>query len=161
METATTSKELLELAIGFEETAATFYEALALASDDRQVAAFCAAAARDEARHRLTFARILREVAGVAAPRRASNRALSRGSKATIELTAAAKRSIQPGPAVVRGVAIGGDRKAALTMAIRMERDAIRFYHGLLATLPESAPIIREIITEEERHLGALRSITL
>ncbi len=67
-----------------------------------------------------------------------------------------AKKQILQDPVAVHWVAVGGDMEAALEMALRMETDAIRFYEGMLSSLPAAGEALAAIIAEEVNHLRSL-----
>jgi len=58
-------------------------------------------------------------------------------------------------------VAVGGNLKDALRMAIKMEQDAVGFYTELSARLPDSAAAIQGIVAEEKKHLVGLRMLAV
>jgi rubrerythrin len=149
-----TSVDVLQMAMGMEKIGKDFYEALAAASDDTKVRQFCALAARDEGKHYETF-RQMRDL-WVQATK------ASRPTPDTAEgLAALAKSRIQPDPADVRKVALGGDLPAALKLAKEMEQDAINYYSELAGRMPDAAKVIEGIVEEEKRHLAGLRLLAL
>jgi len=152
MATAKNSNDVFEMAMGMERIGKDFYDALAAASDNAQVRDFCATAARDEATHLAAFRKMRDEWAR-------SDKASRVPPEAPEALAALAKSRIQPDPAAIRKVAIGGSLKDALAMAMQMEQDSINFYKELLAPLPGSAKVIRGIMAEEEKHLRGLRAL--
>ncbi|MFA6132678.1 MAG: ferritin family protein [Phycisphaerae bacterium] len=145
-------EEIWALAISMEQIGKDFYEALALGSDDPQVCRFCVTAAKDEARHRESFALMRSRLSE-------SHRVRPLDERVVAELQALAKQQIQPDPAVVRKVALGGKLDDALKMASNMEKDAIGFYQGLLARLPNLSPLLTPIIAEEQSHLRSLLAL--
>jgi len=150
MAVPTTGIDVLQMAMAMERTGKDFYDALALACDDAKVRQFCFVTAGEEAEHLATFQGIAKELG-----QRTSGDPASQTTAA--ELAATAKKNIQPSPAVVRKVAINGNLKEAVTMAIQMEQDAVQFYQGLIALLPDSAPAIHRIVEEEKAHVHRLR----
>jgi rubrerythrin len=146
--------EVFEMAMGMERTGKDFYEALALGCDNSQVRAFCVATARQEAEHLAAF-RKMRDQRAKSAP---SHPVPPESAEALASL---AKGRIQPDPAAVRKVAIGGNLKDALRMAMQMEQDAVSFYGELAARLPDSAKAIQLIVEEEKKHLIGLRSLAV
>jgi rubrerythrin len=152
MATAKNSNDVFEMAMGMERIGKGFYDTLASASDNAQVRDFCATAARDEAAHLAAFRKMRDEWARSAKSSRVP-------PEAAEALAALAKSHIQPDPAAVHKVAIGGSLKDALAMAMQMEQDSINFYEELLAPLPGSAEVIGRIMDEEAKHLRGLRAL--
>ena len=154
MATAMSGNEVFEMAMGMERIGKDFYEALALGCDNSQVRAFCVTTARQEAGHLEAF-RKMRDQWVKSVPSRPVPPEGADG------LASLAKGRIQPDPAAVHKVAIGGNLKDALNMAIQMEQDAVSFYQELAARLPDSAKAIQLIVEEEKRHLSGLRSLAV
>jgi len=152
--TAMSGNEVFEMAMGMERTGKDFYEALALGCDNSQVRAFCVATARQEAEHLDAF-RKMRDQRAKSVP---SHPVPPESAEALASL---ARGRIQPDPAAVRKVAVGGNLKDALRMAMQMEQDAVSFYGELAARLPESAKAIQLIVEEEKKHLIGLRSLAV
>jgi rubrerythrin len=150
----TSSGDVFEMAMGMETVGKDFYEALAEASDDVQVRQFCTLAARDEAKHYGIFKQMRDQWLQ-------TTKTASPGAETAGALTVLAKGRIQPDPADVRKVAIGGNLADALKMATHMEADAIEFYGEMANCLPDAAKSIQAIIVEETRHLSSLRVMAL
>ena len=149
-DSSTAQQDVFAVAMRMEEIGKDFYEALALGCDDPRVRTFCLQAARDELRHLDAFRQMQ-------AQWRQSGGAAALAAETAVWLAALAKKQVQPDPQAVRQTAIGGSLPDALALAIQMERDAVRFYEGLVARLPASANALRRIAEEERRHLAGLR----
>jgi rubrerythrin len=154
MATALGGNEVFEMAMGMERVGKDFYEALALGCDNAQVTAFCTYAAREEGRHLATFTQMRDRWAGAARPSHVT-------PEAAEALTGLAKGRIQPDPAAVHKVAVGGNLKGAIHLAMQMEQDAINFYQALSVHLPGSAKAIEGIVSEEKNHLSRLRAMVV
>jgi rubrerythrin len=146
------SQDVFEIALRMEKIGKDFYEALAVASDDEAVRQFCAKAAADEARHYETFC-WMREHMKRRGPKAAPDAVRAH------RLECLVKEQIQPDPAAVQKVAIGGRLKDALAMAIAMEQDAVKFYQGLLGVMPDLADPLKAIVEEENEHLRDLLTL--
>jgi len=147
-------KEVFEMAMGMERVGKDFYEALGLGCDNTQVKAFCIYAAREEGRHLATFTQMRDRWAGPARPGYVT-------PETAEALTRLAKGRIQPDPTAVHKVAIGGNLKGAIHLAMQMEQDAINFYQSLSVHLPDSAKALEGIIGEEKNHLSTLRAMVV
>ena len=143
--------DVLEIAIDMERMGRDFYQVLAYGRDEAQVRAFCLMAAKEKARHLTVFQKMHDEVEPPGSAR-VDLDLLDQAARM-------AKQQIQPAAATVHRVAVGGNLKDALRMAIRMEEDAVSFYEQLGAALPGSAQVIRAIANEERKHLSALRAV--
>ena len=149
MAAVATINDVFTTAIGMERIGGEFYQALALASDDAKVREFCLRAANDEAMHLQTFRQMRLQWVRPDGPRVNQSTAY--------ELAELAKSQIQPSPRMTQHVAINGTLKDALTMAVVMEQDAIRFYQGLLNLMPVLAGPLQAVIAQEKRHLQSLK----
>jgi len=137
--------DVFAIAMKMEETGHDFYHALAAAVGDPEVSKFCEQCAVEEARHLGEFRRMRRD-----------NTAPSPDAQAMGDL---AKRMIQPDPSEVQRVAMGGDIREALTMAIRMEEHAIFFYRQLAELYPMQEQALHKVAAEEEKHLQSFREL--
>ena len=146
-----TEDQVVQMAIQMEELGRDFYEALGGASADPRVLQLCHRLAREEAKHRETFRQLHRELA-------------SQGISVllTDEQAAAARRRLKeqvvPPSEIIRQVACGGTAIEALTMAVRMEAEAVRFYTHIAEQLP-AGNAIEAIIAEERVHLRLLSAM--
>ena len=154
MATAIGGNEVFEMAMRMEQIGKDFYEALALGCDDAEVCAFCQKTAKQEATHLVTFRQMRDRWA-----RSAGTRPVM--PESTEALAAIVRDRVQPDPAAVHKVAVGGNLKDALRMAIKMEQDAVGFYTELSARLPDSAAAIQGIVAEEKKHLVGLRMLAV
>jgi rubrerythrin len=152
MATARSSQDVFEMAIQMEQVGKNFYAALALGSDDPKVRVLCAKLAKDEEAHLIVFQNLRKQWEKItpAAP--------ATGEKA-YALAELVKAQVQPDTQEVTKVAMGGNLADALNMAIQMEKDAINFYQGLIANLPDSASAIQTIVDQERNHLVRLKSM--
>lgn len=150
MTTPTSGNDVFEMAMGMEQIGKDFYTALAVASDNAEVRTFCLKVAREEESHLAAFRGMRDQWAKSVKANRVT-------PEAAYEFAALAKGRIQPDPAATRKVAMGGHLKAAVDMAIQMEKDSISFYQEMLARLPGSAKAIQGIVEEEKRHLSRLQ----
>ena len=156
MATAIGGNEVFEMAMRMEQIGKDFYEALALGCDDAEVCAFCQKTAKQEATHLVAFRQMRDRWARSARPQ--SWRVMPESTEA---LAAIVRDRVQPDPAAVHKVAVGGNLKDALRMAIKMEQDAVGFYTELSARLPDSAAAIQGIVAEEKKHLVGLRMLAV
>lgn len=150
MTTATTASDVFAMAIGMERVGKDFYESLAVTGNDAKVCEFCMRAAREEADHLAVFQQMRQQWAK-------SANAGPTGAQYPAALETWAKAGIQPNPAAAQKVALAGNVKDALNMAIQMEKDAILFYGGLAVNLPGLAQVIQGIVEQEQKHLTALQ----
>jgi rubrerythrin len=148
----TACEQVFKMAMEMEQVGTDFYAALAGGSDDVKVRTFCARVAGEEAKHLETFRRMLQEYS-------AGGHAHDVPPEAEEELRRLVAAQVQPDVRTVQKVALGGSLADALEMAMRMERDAIRFYQDLSAQVPAVAAAVRPIVKEEASHLSTLRTL--
>jgi len=147
----TTEDQVVEMAIQIEQLGRDFYEALGGAAHDPQIKQLCYHLAADEDRHLEIF-------------RRLGQKLIAQGTPVllTTEQTLAARRRLQeqivPTSDVIRQIACGGNVVEALTLAVRMEAEAARFYTHIAAKLPPDNEI-EAIIAEERSHLRLLSGL--
>jgi rubrerythrin len=146
------AEEVFAAAMAMERVGKEFYAALAMASDRAEVREFCRFAAAAEARHFSAFRQMRDAWLG-------GRRAMPLAPETAEKLRALVKANIQPEPQEVRKVGMQGSLKDALDMAIRMEKDSIAFYQGILTHLPDLGAQIRPIIIEENSHLRDLEAL--
>jgi len=146
-----TQDHVVQMAIRMEELGRDFYEALGGAARDPQVFQLCHRLAADEDRHREVFCRLQTELA-------------SRGTPMllTDEQTIVARRrlndQVMPTSETIRQIACGGNVIEALTMAVRMAAEAVRFYTHIAAKLP-AGNAIEAVIAEERAHIRFLLAV--
>jgi len=140
----------IQVAIQMENLGHTFYKSLAAGSGDTKVAVVAARLAADELKHLQTFENI-----------RNSLPAGERGPKLTEEqvIAAAGKfhKLILPTAHEVQSVALSGNMKEVLQMAIKMEVDSIAYYSNLLSAVGKDASILKKVIDEEKKHIVTLK----
>ena len=150
MDTTLTGEEVLRMAMDMEQTGQMFYEALAGGTSDRRAAGLFRRLAREETSHYAQFKQMHDAVAAGQMP-------VHWSAEQAESLHQTVKRNIQPGPAQVREVAMGGNLTDAVALAREMEQGAIRFYSGLIDVVDaETAEVIRSIVKSEESHLKDL-----
>lgn len=142
--------EVVQMAIQMEEMGRDFYEAVAGATTDPEIHNLCRRLAADETNHREIFRRIRSELA------RQGKTVLLRDDQIA-EARRAAKEGIRPDSETVRRIVTTGSLADLSAVAVRMERDAIRFYSGISRNLPDRTAV-EAIIHEEQAHLRALMS---
>ncbi len=143
---------LLAMAMDLEETGKDFYEALALGSDNRRVSALCQRLAKAEEGHYRVFQDMRRKLAG-------SDRPTPISDKQALHAHELVQAFVMPEPREVHRVAVGGNVKQALTLAVQLEKDSIEFYQQLLPAVPELvAAAARAIIQQEQSHLRDLQA---
>jgi rubrerythrin len=146
------SLEVFEMAMQMEQVGKDFYEALAVGSDDAKVRQFCLSAAKQEAQHFAAFRAMKTQWTQ-------ANQAKHLSPETIEGLRETVKGMVQPDPSTVQKVAIGGELRDALNMAIQMEQDSVRFYEGILHRLPDCAKAICPIIREEQKHANDLQGL--
>ncbi len=151
MPSRTTEDQVVELAIQIEQLSRDFYESLGGAARDPQILQLCHRLATDEDRHREIFRRLGDKLAAQGTP-----------ILLTTEQTLAARRRLQdqivPTSDIIRKIACGGNALEALTLAVRMEAEAARFYTHIAAKLPPDNEI-EAIVAEERSHLRLLSAV--
>ena len=146
-----TQDEVVRMAVQMEELGRDFYEALGGATRDPRVFQLCHRLAAEEDKHREIFRRLHSSLA-------------ARGESVmlTDEQATTARRRIRenvvPTSETIRQVACGGNVVEALTMAVRMEAESVRFYTHLAESLPPGNAI-EAVIAEERTHLRLLSAV--
>lgn len=138
----------IQMAIQMEETGKDFYEALEAATSDPRVAQLCRELAIAEANHEQVFRRIRSELAREGATVLLSDDQLA-------EARQTAKDAILPNRDEIQRVVCQGHLTDLLEMAIQMERDAIRFYRSIAASLPDGNAV-ETVVRQEQDHLRQL-----
>ena len=142
-----TAEEVFGIAMELEETGEVFYEALAISTPNPRVTALCRRLASQERSHYQTFKRMREDLSArpSAPPMKAEDLAF---------VQAAINDRVIPDPRRAREIARKGALKQALELAIRLEKDTVRFYTQLLPLVPApDADAVRRIIAEETVHV--------
>jgi len=146
--TLTIGDEVIQMAIQMEETGIDFYEAIGSATTDRDMQDLCRRLAAEEANHREIFRQIRSELAR-------QGKTIFLRDDQIAEARRAAKEGILPDRETIREVVTTGNVADLLAVAIQMERDAIRFYSGIAANVPDRTAV-EVVIQEEQAHLRIL-----
>ncbi len=146
-----TEDQIVQMAIQMEELGRDFYEALGGAARDPRVLQLCHRLAAEEDKHRETFHRLHVELA-------AQGKSVLLTSEQTLAARRRLKDQVVPTSETIRQIACGGNVVEALTMAVRMEAEAVRFYTHIAAKLPAGNDI-EAIIAEERAHLRLLSAV--
>jgi len=146
-----TQDQVLQMAIQMEELGRDFYEALGGATRNPQIFQLCHRLAAEEDKHRETFRQLHRELA-----------AQGMSILLTNEQTGTARRRLKeqavPTSETIRQVACGGNVVEALTMAVRMAAESVRFYTHIAGELP-AGNAVDAVIAEERTHLRLLSAV--
>ncbi|MBI4860413.1 MAG: ferritin family protein [Candidatus Riflebacteria bacterium] len=142
---------VLRMAMELEKVGQEFYEALGSACDDDRVAKVCFWLGAEELKHYRTFEAMSRRLP--LAPREGKNEELE---LLTHDLVL---RQIIPRPDVVRRVGTRGHYRDALEMALRMERDTVRFFGDLRRLMTEDELVLGQIIQEELIHVDKIAGL--
>ena len=148
----TTKDEVIQMAIQMEETGKDFYEAIGSAVTDREMFDLCRRLAAEEANHGRIFRQIRSELAR-------QGKTVLLGDDQIAEARRAAKEGILPSRETIRNVVTTGKVADLLALAIQMERDAIRFYSGIVENVPDRAAV-DVVIREEQAHLRVLSAVS-
>lgn len=143
--------QVVQMAIQMEELGRDFYQALGGASSDPRVLQLCHRLATEENKHRDTFRRLHSELA-------AQGKSVILSDEHIADARRRLKEHIVPTAETIRQVACGGNVIEALTMAVRMEAEAVRFFTHLAEQLPADNDI-EAIIAEERTHLRLLSAM--
>ena len=142
-------KELIEVAIREEQTGATYYRALAEATESEELAEFARAVAQMEDDHQAKFRGLL-ESLGDYEPTGESY-AGEYESYMSYLLEGRIFPSGQDGVELARRQA---DDREAVETAMELERNTLLFYLEMIRFVPEQhRPMLDEIIAEERQHL--------
>lgn len=146
------AKELIEVAVREEHTGATYYRALAEATDSEELAAFAREVAEVEDGHEARF-KDLRERVGEYRPTGEAYEGEYESYMGYL-LEGRIFPAGQDGVEMARRQA--SDREAVET-AMAMERNTLLFYHEMTQFVPEAEhALLKGIIAEERRHLTDL-----
>ena len=143
--------EMVQMAIQMEELGRDFYEALGVATSYPEIAALCKKLAAEEGEHRRTFQQIRSDLARRGLTVLLENDQLAKARQA-------ARDRIVPDQETIVRVASAGRVIDLIEMAVEMEKDAVRFYTGLAAGLPQDGAI-EAVIQEEQKHVRTLSAI--
>jgi rubrerythrin len=150
---AMTGDKVLAMALDMEQTGRDFYTALAAGCGNRQIAALCTRLAQAEATHATTFLAMRKRLAQAGRTRLLTD-------EQSAQVHAMVKEFMIPKPDAVQTLALHGSAMDAVNMAVKMERDSVRFYRGMVPALPaEDVPVVERIIAEEERHARDLEAM--
>ena len=142
----------LQVAIQMENLGRTFYKSLASGSGNAAVSILANKLAGEEEKHMKVFEDMRNLLP-----------ADERGPKMTEDQIAATAgkfyKLILPSPEEVRQVAVSGDAKGILKLAMQMESDSIAYYSNMVSTVGSSVGVLKAVIKEEEKHLAILREI--
>ncbi|HAU37290.1 MAG TPA: hypothetical protein DCX07_06185 [Phycisphaerales bacterium] len=141
--------EVLEMALAMERLGRDFYGSLAGACGRTEMCKLFRRLANQETDHEKLFLQYRAEWA-----RSGGAAGLTEAQKT--RAAAMVRASLIPAPEKVKQVALGGNLRAALEMAVQMERDAIRFYTELIEVVPLAGGTVGKIVREERAHLRDL-----
>ena len=146
------ASEVLQLAVRMEEISKDFYEALADGCGEGPVATLSRRLALAEGRHRLVFTGMLDKAFKVGVDVRLTEAQM-------FQATALARKEFLPDPKAVHRVALDGQLKAAVEMAMQMEKGMIHFYEELRPILGSAQATLDDLVSQEQSHLKALLSL--
>jgi rubrerythrin len=145
-----TAERIFQIAMELEETGQVFYEALAVACGNEQVASLCRRLAGQEVEHYQRFEQMREELHA-----RADEPPLSWEDLTFAQ--ALVNERVIPSPQEARRIAQADSLAETLELAIRVEKDSVEFYRGLLGGVKgEDARAVAAIIKEEETHVQEL-----
>ena len=144
----TTGDAVIQTAIQMEDLGRDFYDALAAAAVNREVAQLCEKLADDESNHRDTFRRIRSDLAEQGETILLPDEQIARARQT-------AREHVLPDPETIRRLAAAGSLLDLLEVAVQMEKDAIHFYSVIADGLPGQT-VVRVVIQEEQNHLRLL-----
>lgn len=142
--------EVFQMAMELEESGRVFYETLAEATENRDLADLCRNLAAQETEHYETFKKL-----GAELVQRPVSRPLTWDELHFAQILI--EERVLPDADAARDAAGGADVLEVLETAIRLEKDSVLFYTELRGEVDEKeAPAIQAIIDEEKRHVRAL-----
>jgi rubrerythrin len=142
--------EIFRLAMELEEAGRVFYETLAEASSDQDLADLCRNLAAQETKHYAT----LKEM-GAELVERSASQPLTWDELHFAHMLI--EERVLSDPEAAQDAASSGDVLEVLEAAIRFEKDSVLLYGELVDELDEEdAPAVQEIIDEEKHHVRAL-----
>ena len=136
------------LAMHFEQVAKDLYADLAQISDNADTRMIFARLSKEEAGHIGLFRNL-----------RTAHTSKPPTAECTEQALALMRAHILPVPGTVSAIALLGDLKKALELALRMEQDSILFYRGLMSLKPDLQGDLARIIQEEQRHSQIIVSL--
>ncbi len=140
-----TADAAIQTAIQIEEIGRDFYDAFGAATSDPHMAELCRKLAIDESDHERDFRRIRSKLAAE------GGTVLLRDDQLA-EARQVAKGAILPNRDEILRMVHEGHVADLLEMAIKMERDSIRFYQAIAANLPD-ANAVEDVVRQEQEHL--------
>ena len=142
--------EVFQIAMELEEAGRVFYETLAEASTDHDLADLCRNLAAQETAHYRKFKEM-----GAALVERPASRPLT-WDELHFAHVLIEERGLSD-PEAARDAASSGDVLGVLDAAIQFEKDSVLLYWELVDEVDEEdAPAVQEIVEEEKRHVRAL-----
>jgi rubrerythrin len=142
--------EVFQMAMELEESGRVFYETLAEATENRDLADLCRNLASQEIDHYKTFKKMSEELV-----QRPASRPLTWDELHFAHILI--EERVLSDPDAARDMARSGDTASLLDTAIRLEKDSVLFYNELVGEVDEGdVPAIRAIIDEEKRHVRVI-----
>ena len=142
--------EVFQMAMELEKSGRVFYETLAEATENRDLADLCRNLAAQETEHYETFKKLGEELV-----QRPVSRPLTWDELHFAQILI--DERVLPDAEAARDAAGSGDALEVLETAIRLEKDSVLFYTELRGEVDENeVPAIQTIIDEEKRHVRAL-----
>ncbi len=143
--------EVLQMAMQVEESGVAFYDKVAKNCGNDGVAALCRDLAAEESEHLQAFDALRREMVATVRARRLEpeQMALMQDLIDDLVLPECAREPDVPPTCSLPEI---------LRMAVKLERDSVRFYKRLRAGVSDTATVDR-IIAEEERHIERIEEI--
>ncbi len=143
--------QVVKLALQMAEASRDFYESLGGAARDPRIFQLCHRLAQEEDKHRETFRQLHRELA-------LRNESVLLTEKQILATQRHIQEHAVPMADTVREVTCGGSALDALTLAVKMEAESVRFYTQIAEQLPPGNAI-ESIIAEERAHLRLLSAV--
>ena len=142
--------EIFQIAMEMEECGRVFYESLAQAAEDPDVAQLCRNLASDESKHFEIFKKLNADLV-----QRPVSRTLTWDELSFAQILI--EERVMSEPERAEEAASSGDVAELLDTALQLEKDSVLFYRELLDEVDENdVPAVQEIIDEEKRHVRAL-----
>ena len=142
--------EVFQIAMELEDSGRVFYETLAEASADQDLADLCRDLAAQETNHYRKFKEM-----GAELVERPASRPLTWDELHFANMLI--EERVLSDPEAARDAASSGNVLEVLEAAIQFEKDSVLLYWELLDEVDEKdAPAVEEIIEEEKRHVRAL-----
>ena len=145
-------RELIDVAIREEATAATFYKAAAENADSKELREFMLKVAKVEGEHERKFRDLLRR-AGAYEP---AGESYAGEHESYMAYLTEGRIFPMEQDAVEMAKRQGSDEKTVET-AMEMERNTLLFYHEMIRYVPVGdRPLLEDIISEERQHVTDL-----